>query len=174
MVDTYSKQLAKRLTACREVAMLLVREQREWHRALINSRRCDPCVYSPGDIVFARRATRSDAARGRVGKLEYAFTGPWRVKESLYGASYSLEHCLNAARTQKKHAADLAPYPPELILFEPVDGADTRYGQLYKPLGEHPFKEAGIKGFIPLTPFQVPANFLDVGDFKEFRWPSLA
>jgi hypothetical protein len=173
-VDTYSKQLAERLTACREVAMLLVQEQREWHRALINSRRRDPRVYLPGDIVFARRATRSDAARGRVGKLEYAFTGPWRVKESLHGASYSLEHCLNAACTQKKHAANLAPYPPELIPFKPVDGADTRYGQLYKPIGEHPFKEAGIKGFIPPTPFQVPANFLDIDDFKEFRWPSLA
>jgi hypothetical protein len=54
--------------------MLLVREQQEWHRALINSRRRDPHVYSPGDFVFARRATHSDAACGRVGKLEYAFT----------------------------------------------------------------------------------------------------
>ena len=84
----------------------------------------------PGDIVFARRTTRSDAARGLVGKLEYAFTGPWRVTGSLHGASYSLEHCHNATCTEKKHAADLAPYPPELIPFKPVDGADTRYGHL--------------------------------------------
>jgi hypothetical protein len=37
MVDTYSKQLAERLTACRNIPMLLVREQRKWHHALINS-----------------------------------------------------------------------------------------------------------------------------------------
>ena len=89
--------------------MLLVQEQREWHRALINSRRRDPRVYLPGDIVFVCRTTRSDAARGLVGKLEYAFTGPWRVTGSLHGASYSLEHCHNAACTEKKYAADLVP-----------------------------------------------------------------
>ena len=81
-VDTYSKQLATRLGACREIAELLVREHREWHRALINSRRRDPRIYSPGDIVFARRAMRSDAARERVGKLEYKFTrGNWDTVE---------------------------------------------------------------------------------------------
>ena len=37
-VDRYLKQLAECLTTCRNIAMLLVREQREWHRALINSR----------------------------------------------------------------------------------------------------------------------------------------
>ena len=173
-VDTYSKQLATRLGACREIAELLVREQREWHRALINSRRRDPRVYTPGDIVFARRATRSDASRGRVGKLEYRYTGPWRIIAALDGASYSLEHCLHPNRTEKKHASDLTPYPSELIPFEPVDGADTRYGQLYRPIGANPFKEAGLKGFEPPTPFQVALHFLDVGDFKDFRWPTLS
>ncbi len=97
MVDTYSKQLAERLTACRKIALLLVREQREWHRALINSCRQDPRVYLPGNIVFACRATRSDAARGCVGKLEYAFTSPWRITASFHSGSYSLKHCHNAA-----------------------------------------------------------------------------
>jgi hypothetical protein len=174
MVDTYSKQLAERLTACRDIALLLVRKQREWHRALINSRCQDPCVYSPGDIDFARHVTCSDAARGCVGKLEYAFTCPWRVTASLHGGSYSLEHCNNAACKEKKHAANLAPYPPELTPFEPVDGADTCYGQLYKPIGAHPFKEVGIKGFTPLSPFRVPANFIDIGDVAKFCWPTLA
>ncbi len=159
---------------CREIALLLIREQREWHCALINSRRRDPCIYSPGDIVFARWAMRSDAARGRVGKLEYAFTGPWRVIVFLHGGSYSLEHCHNSNRKEKKHAADLAPYPAELIPFKPLDGADTHYGQLYKPIGANPFKEAGIKGFIPPSPFQISANFIDVGDFADFHWPTLA
>jgi hypothetical protein len=96
-VDTYSKQLVERLTACRKIALLLVWEQHERHRALINSRRQDPCVYLPGNIVFARRATHSGAARGRVGKLEYAFTGPWCIAASLHGGSYSLKHCHNVA-----------------------------------------------------------------------------
>jgi hypothetical protein len=61
-----------------------------------------------------------------------------------------------------------------LIPFEPVDGADTRYGQLYRPIGANPFKEAGLKGFEPPTPFQVALHFLDVGDFKDFRWPTLS
>ncbi len=173
-VDTYSKQLAECLTACHDIAMLLVREQREWHRALINSCQRGHRVYLPSDIVFAPRAMRSDAACGHVGKLEYAFTGPWHVTASLHGSSYSLEHCHNAARKEKKHAANLAPYPPEMIPFEPVDGADMGYGQLYKPIGEHSFKEASIKGFTPPSPFPVPANFLDIGDFKDFRWPTVA
>jgi hypothetical protein len=74
---------------------------------------------------------------------------------------------------EKKHATDLAPYQPELIPFQPVDGADTRYGQMCKPIGECPFKEAGITGFIPPTPFKVSANFIDIGDFKDFCWSAL-
>ena len=68
----------------------------------------------------------------------------------------------------------LTPYPSELIPFEPVDGADTRYGQLYRPIGANPFKEAGLKGFEPPAPFRVSQHFLDVGDFKDFRWPTLS
>ncbi len=89
-VDMYFKQLAKCLTACHNIVLLLVREQREWHRALINSCRQDPHVYLPGDIIFACRAMHSNAAHGCVGKLEYAFMGPWRVTASLHGGSYSL------------------------------------------------------------------------------------
>ena len=91
----------------------------------MNSRRKDPRVYSPGGIVFARRATRSDASRERVGKLEYKFTGPWRILESLHGGLHSLEHCLHPKRTDKKHVSDLTPYPPGLVPFKPVDMADT-------------------------------------------------
>jgi hypothetical protein len=114
------------------------------------------------------------AARGCVGKLEYAFTGPWCVTASLHGGSYSLEHCHNVAQKEKKHAADLVPYPSELIPFDPLDGADMRYSQLYKPIGTNPFKEAGIKGFIPPSLFKVPANFIDIGSVANFHWPTLA
>ena len=87
---------------------------------------------------------------------------------------YSLEHCLHPRQTDKKHASDLTPYPPELVPFKPVDGADTRYGQLYRPIGEHSFTETGLKGFTPPAPFQVANLFVDVGDFKDFHWPTLS
>jgi hypothetical protein len=82
-------------------------------------------------------------------------------------------NCLHPKGTEKKHASDLTPYPPELIPFKPVDGADTHYGQLYRLIGENPFKDAGLKGFTPPVPLQATNLFLDVGDFKDFRWPRL-
>jgi hypothetical protein len=75
-VTSYSRDLATRLSALREVATLLVDEQRAYHREFINARRPDPKLYSVGDTVFARRATRSDAGCGQVDKLTYPFTGP--------------------------------------------------------------------------------------------------
>ncbi len=79
----------------------------------------------------------------------HPFTGPLRIVKSLPGASYEIEFCDKPSRRDKKHAADLSPYPPELLPFEPLDSADSGYGQLYKPIGKYPYKEAGIKGFIP-------------------------
>jgi hypothetical protein len=124
--------------------------------------------------VFARRATRSDAAKGRVDKLTYAFTGPWRITALLKGASYKLEHCSTPNRKEKKHASDLSPYPLELIPFQPLDGSDTRYGQLHKPITAHPFKEAGINGFDPIKPFKISTNFLTTDQLSQFHWPSLS
>ncbi len=156
------------------MAELLVCEHRKWHRKLINSRRQDPRVYSPGNIVFARWAIRSDASHKRVGKLEYKFTGPWRIVASLHGRYYSIKHCLKPSRVKKKHASDLSPFPAELIPFEPVDGTNTRYSQLYKPIGANLFKEAGLERFNPPTPFRVSQIFLDVDNFKDFCWPTLS
>jgi hypothetical protein len=96
------------------------------------------------------------------------------VKESLHGGSYSIKHCLKPTRMEKKHTSDLTPYPAELIPFELIDGSDTRYGQLYYPIGANPIKEAGLKEFKPPVPFQVSQNFLDVGNFKDFWWPTLS
>jgi hypothetical protein len=120
-VESYSRNLATRLAALCEVAHLLVQEQRVYHRELINSRRPDPHTYSVRDIVFARHAVRSDATKGRVD-------------------SYELKHCSTPSRKEKKHASNLAPYPDELIPFEPVDGPDALYGQLHKPIAAYPFK----------------------------------
>jgi hypothetical protein len=145
-----------------------------WHHELVNSQRRDPHVYREGDIVFSRRATRSNAARGLVDKLQYSFTGPWKVITSLPGGPYELEHCLIPRLRDKKHALALSPYPLELIPFQPINGADNRYGQLNIIIGKHPFKEAGLKGFAPSTPFVIPANFTQCGDYRDFHWPTLA
>ena len=93
-VESYSKDLVTRLSACCEIADLLVSATRDWHRALVNLCRSDPHVYSPGGIVFACCATRSDASKGRVGKLEDKFMGPWPIIESLKSTLYTIEHCL--------------------------------------------------------------------------------
>ncbi len=131
--------------------------------------------YAVGNIKFARRAVQSDAQREPVNKLQYAFTGPWKVISVLLGASYELEHCENAGRKDKKHAANLSPYPPELIPFKPVDGADTQYGQLYKPITAHPFKEAGLKGFTPRQSYQLaPSHLAQIQPGRDFHWPSLS
>jgi len=91
-VTSYSRDLATCLSALREVATLLVDEQRAYHCEFINARHPDPKLYSVGDTVFAPRATRSDSGRGQVDILIYPFTGPWLVTAKLDGASYEIEH----------------------------------------------------------------------------------
>jgi hypothetical protein len=38
----------------------------------------------------------------------------------------------------------------------------------------YPFKEAGLIGFKPPTPFRVSQNFVGIGDFTNFCWPTLS
>ncbi len=173
-IASFSRDLATRLFALREDAHLLVQEQQAYHSEFINSRQPDPCIYSVGNVVFAQRAVCSDASKGRIDKLQYTFTGPWRITTILKGALYELEHCSTSNCKDKKHASDLSPYPLELIPFEPVNGSDTRYGQLNKPIQASPYKEAGIKGFKPSLPFKVPDNYLITDSALAFHWPSLS
>jgi hypothetical protein len=173
-VESYSRDLATCLSALREDTHLLIKEHRAYHRELINSRCQDPRTYSVGDIVFACHATRSDAAKGHVDKLTYAFTGPWRITALLKGASDELEPCSTPNRKEKKHASNLSPYPLELIPFQPLGGFDTRYGQLHKPITAHPFKEADINGVDPIKPFKISTNFLMTDKLSEFHWPCLS
>ena len=91
-VVLYSKELATRLSVCREVAELLVEEQHAYHCEYINARHPDPQIYSVVNIVIACRAGRSHAAWEIVDKLQFAFTGPWRITTLLNGASYELKH----------------------------------------------------------------------------------
>jgi hypothetical protein len=173
-VVSYSKELASHLDACREVAMLLVKEQCCWHCKLIDSRRRNPRVYSVCDVVFARRATRSDSKQGKVEKLMHTFTGLLRIVASLPGASYKIDFIDKPVQRDKKHATDLSPYPPELLPFEPLDSVDNRYGQLYEPIGKSPYKEVGLEGFMPPHPFQIASHYVTKGDFRDFYFPTLA
>jgi len=175
-VRSYAKTQAELMSACYEVARVLLEEHRIWHRELVNAARPDPRVWSVGDIVFARRATRSDKGRGIVGKLQYPHTGPWRVTKKLAGASYELEHCLHEGRTTKKHASHLSPFPLPLIPFEPVDGPDNRFGQINKPIGKEPYVQAGLEGFAPLRSFvPPPSSHYACGQHPTpFHWPSLS
>jgi hypothetical protein len=77
-------------------------------------------------------------------------------------------------RKVKKHASNLSPYPLELIPFQSVKGSDTRYGQLYRPITVNPFKEAGIEGFKPFSPFKVTDQYLTTDTTLAFHWPSLS
>ena len=115
-----------------------------------------------------------DAAKGRVNKLTYAFTGPWCITAILKGALYKLEHCSTPHRKEKMHASNLSPYPLELIPFRPLGGSETWYGQLHKRITAHPFKEAGITGFDPINLFKTPVNFLRTDQDSDFYWPSLS
>jgi hypothetical protein len=66
------------------------------------------------------------------------------------------------------------PYPLKLLPFQPLDGVNNRYSQLNKIIGNHPFKEAGLKGFDPPQSFATPTHFAQHGDYKDFHWPTLA
>jgi hypothetical protein len=55
-----------------------------------------------------------------------------------------------------------------------VDRPDNQYSQLYKPIGNSPYKEAGIKGFKPLQPFAVATHIACWGDFCDFHFPTLS
>jgi hypothetical protein len=173
-VISYSRKLATCLSACHQIASILVEEHWCWHCELADSQWRDPRIYHKGVIVFSRRATHSDAKCGLIDKLQYSFTGPWKVVTSLPGGSYELEHCLNSKRRNKKHASALSPYPLELIPFQPLNGTDNCYGQLNKITGDHPFNEVGLKGFNPPQPFAIPTHLAQHGDFKDFHWPTLA
>ncbi len=125
-MESYSQDLATRLSALHEVPQLLVQEQCAYHWELVNSCQPDPRTYSVGNVAFARHADHSDATKGHVNMLQYAFTGPWCSTAILKGASFELQHCSTPHWKDKKHASDLSLYPLELIPFKPVKGFDNQ------------------------------------------------
>ncbi|KAL3794570.1 hypothetical protein HJC23_008026 [Cyclotella cryptica] len=156
-LSSYAKNQATLMAACHDVAKVLLDEHRKWHQELVNSSRPDPRQWQVGDIVFARRQTRSHKGRGIVGKLQFAHTGPWRIVSKLDGASYELQHCITAGDARRR--------------------PDNRYGQINRPIGLKPYLQAGLEGFEPLQPFKLPPS-VDLATAshacRTFHWPSLS
>jgi len=63
-----------------------------------------------------------------------------------------------------------------MIAFQPLDGADNRYGQINKPIAAEPFASAGLKGFYPSNPYQLEATAASnlLTPIEPFHWPTLS
>ena len=97
----------------------------------MNQLRPDPLQYKVGDLVLAMQAVKSNKAKGRVDKAQYACTGPWEITDKLHGGSYDIKHT-RLEKLGKKHAMHLQPIHEELLAFAPLDGTTPHFGQLYK------------------------------------------
>jgi hypothetical protein len=60
------------------------------------------------------------------------------------------------------------------VPFEPIDGPDNRYSQINRPIKKAPYESAGVKGFEPLQPFQLPATSQYIARYEPFHWLSLS
>ena len=59
-MDSFAADQARLLSYGRALAKELIHHHRTWHREHINKMRPDPRIYSVGDMVFAKRAVKSD------------------------------------------------------------------------------------------------------------------
>ena len=152
-VQSFASEQVTLLCCGRLVGQELIHQHRAWHREYINSQRPNPRIYSDGDMVYAKRAVRSDKKHGLVGKLMDAWTGPRKITSKAKGSSYNIEHH-DTKRVGKRHAAHISPFPLELLPFLPVDGPDNRFGQIHRPIQKDAYQNAGIKGFVPPVPIK--------------------
>ena len=111
-VTSYFRNLASHLSALCNVAHILVNKQRAYHCKFVNSHCSSPSLYSEGDIVFARRAVCSNAARGQVDKLTYPYTGPQLLQNSMVPHMKS-----NTVQRKPKKRRMLLTSPSILILL---------------------------------------------------------
>ena len=174
-LKSFAGEQAQNLKACRLICETLIKHHRNYHREHANLSRDLPKKYSLGDFAFSRRSVKSDKSKGVVAKVKSPYTGPWEITKVLPGSSYEIRHKFSG-ELGKRHAAHLSPFPLQLVPFEPVDGADNRYSQMYQPIKKDPYEEAGIKGFKPYQPFreQLPAIGLSAAASASLHFPSLA
>jgi hypothetical protein len=169
-IERYSETQQRLLSRSREVFRILLSEHSAMHREYIHSNRPDPLIYNVGDRVFSRRATQSNRAKGRVGKIMLQHTGPWTIIEQLSGSSFRIRHCRTKTE-DKKHASHLTPCPEELIPFAPLTGPDTSYSQIHKPIKHHKYM-TGIDNHAKSPP-SLPNNFIKIEPQPEEQFPSV-
>ena len=66
---------------------------------------------------------------------------------------------------------DLYLSPPVIHPYNNVELSDTAFGKLHKYLSPHLYKNASIKEFIPLMPWETPAAFFSSID--NITFPSI-
>ena len=103
------------------------------------------------DIVLDKRDVKSNKARHIVDKAYFVFTGPCEIIRKLKGRSYDSSHT-RSSKMEKNHSMHICPVPQEMIAFAPLDGIDTKYGQIYKNINYEAYKAAGIDGLFPHNP----------------------
>lgn len=172
-VANFSVDQANLLTCGRDIAKEFIHAHRAWHREYDNSRRPNPRQHAAGDIVFAKKAVKSDKKKGLVGRLMDAYTGPWTVTAKLKGSSYQIKH-RDSGIVSKRHAAHLSPFSDELLPCLPVDGPDNQYGQIHTPMKKSPYQNADLKGFEPCQPYTTATAMTLVveEDIVKFHFPS--
>ena len=69
---------------------------------------------------------------------------PGLVTKKLKGASYELTDTISK-KTTVKHAMHMSPVPQDMQAFAPLDGVDSRYGQLHQPINSETYKQGGIE-----------------------------
>ena len=150
---TYAASQSRLLLHTREIVALCIDASKSYHRKRLNDLRPDPRRYVIGNLVLARRNVKSNKAKNVVDKTEFAYTGPWAVTKKLKDASYRLTHTVSKKVTIK-HAIHMSPVPPDMQAFAPLDGVDSRYGQLYRPINSDMYTQGGIQGFLSHNPFK--------------------
>ena len=109
-VTNYVYDQAGLLSCTRTISCKLIHHHHVYHNEYISSCCPNPCLYSEGNMAFAKRAVKSDKQWGLVVKLMNSFAGPWGGTKSIHGSSYELVHC-NNNRPVKKRAANISSFP---------------------------------------------------------------
>ena len=160
-VTNYESDQARLLLCTRAIDRKLIHHHRIYACEYINSHFSNTRLYSYGNMLFAKRAVKYDKQQVPVVKLMNSFTGPCWVTKSLHSISYKLVHC-NTYRPENRHSDHLSPFPQELIPFQPVNGDDIYFGQMYAPIQAHPYEESGIKVFTPTEPLKSASHLYGI------------
>ena len=144
---------AQLLSVCQLIAKELIEHHCVYHCKYINSHRPNLRTYCVGDMVYAKRAIKSNKKCSIIAKISESLTSPWCITTKLSVSPYAIMH-RDTKKIGKLHAAHISPFPSKLLSFLPIDGPYNQYGQLHLPIGKNPYYNSGIKGFHPTDPFK--------------------